>query len=68
MYTDCPAGQYGLCQMWSGDAINTPVLPAAEHFRRHHAFWFPEDGRGEVDNDLVVCLAQERTRSPPTSS
>ena len=21
-------------------------------------YWFPEDGRGEVDNDLVVCLAQ----------
>ncbi len=24
MYTEMPAGQYGLCQMWSGDAINTP--------------------------------------------
>ena len=21
-------------------------------------YWFPEDGRGGVDNDLVVCLAQ----------
>ena len=21
-------------------------------------YWFPPDGRGEVDNDLVVCLAQ----------
>jgi spermidine/putrescine transport system substrate-binding protein len=21
-------------------------------------YWFPEDGKGEVDNDLVVCLAQ----------
>ena len=58
MYTDMPAGQYGLCQMWSGDAINTQYyLPKGKSVDIMR-YWFPEDGRGEVDNDLVVCLAQ----------
>jgi spermidine/putrescine transport system substrate-binding protein len=58
MYTDLPAGQYGLCQMWSGDAINTPYYLPRNTSVDIMRFWFPEDGRGEVDNDLVVCLAQ----------
>ena len=58
MYTDLPAGQYGLCQMWSGDAINTQYyLPKSKSIDIMR-YWFPEDGVGEVDNDLVVCLAQ----------
>ena len=58
MYTDMPAGQYGLCQMWSGDAINTPYyLPTTTPVELMR-FWFPEDGKGGVDNDLAVCLAQ----------
>jgi spermidine/putrescine transport system substrate-binding protein len=58
MYSDLPAGQYGLCQMWSGDAINTQYyLPKSKSIDIMR-YWFPEDGRGEVDNDLVVCLAQ----------
>ena len=58
MYTDLPAGQYGLCQMWSGDAINTQYyLPKGKSVDIMR-YWFPEDGRGEVDNDLVVNLAQ----------
>ena len=58
MYTDLPAGQYGLCQMWSGDAINTPYYLPETTPVEVMRFWFPEDGKGEVDNDLVVCLAQ----------
>ena len=58
MYTELPAGQYGLCQMWSGDAINTQYyLPKGKSVDIMR-YWYPEDGRGEVDNDLVVCLAQ----------
>jgi spermidine/putrescine transport system substrate-binding protein len=58
MYTELPAGQYGLCQMWSGDAINTQYyLPKSKSIDIMR-YWFPEDGVGEVDNDLVVCLAQ----------
>lgn len=56
MYNDLPAGQYGLATMWSGDIINAPYyLPKAvspEVLR----YWFPTDGRGTVDNDLMVLL------------
>jgi spermidine/putrescine transport system substrate-binding protein len=57
MYTDMPAGQYGLAQFWSGDAINMPyyLKGAPPSVLR---YWFPSESRGEVDNDLVVCLAQ----------
>jgi spermidine/putrescine transport system substrate-binding protein len=58
MYTELPAGQYGLCQMWSGDAINTPYYLPKGTSVDIMRYWFPEDGRGGVDNDLVVCLAQ----------
>jgi spermidine/putrescine transport system substrate-binding protein len=58
MYTDMPAGQYGLCQIWSGDAINTPYYLPKSVSPSVMRYWFPPDGKGEVDNDLVVCLAQ----------
>ena len=58
MYTELPAGQYGLCQMWSGDAINLPYYLPKATSSDILRFWFPPDGKGEVDNDLVVCLAQ----------
>jgi spermidine/putrescine transport system substrate-binding protein len=58
MYTELPAGQYGLCQMWSGDAINLPYYLPKKTSTDILRFWFPPDGKGEVDNDLVVCLAQ----------
>jgi spermidine/putrescine transport system substrate-binding protein len=58
MYTELPAAQYGLAQMWSGDAINTPYYLPDKTSPEVLRYWFPEDGRGEVDNDLVVCLAQ----------
>lgn len=58
MYTDMPDGQYGLCQMWSGDAINTPYYLPKSVSPSVMRYWFPPDGKGEVDNDLVVCLAQ----------
>ena len=58
MYTELPAGQYGLAQMWSGDAINLPYYLPRKTSTDVLRYWFPEDGRGEVDNDLVVVLAQ----------
>ena len=58
MYTELPAGQYGLCQIWSGDAINLPYYLPKKTSTDILRYWFPPDGRGEVDNDLVVCLGQ----------
>ncbi|WP_432476453.1 polyamine ABC transporter substrate-binding protein [Nocardioides sp. GXQ0305] len=58
MYTELPAGQYGLSQMWSGDAINLPYYLPKSDSTDILRYWFPPDGKGEVDNDLCVCLAQ----------
>ena len=55
MYSDLPAGAYGQAAMWSGDVVNAAWDGAAppEVFR----YWFPADGKGMVDNDLVVAPA-----------
>src|SRR4051812_35654774 len=56
MYSDMPAGQIGLCQMWSGDVINAqsylPEGVGVDVLR----YWFPQDGKGLVDNDMLVTL------------
>ncbi|WP_099244321.1 spermidine/putrescine ABC transporter substrate-binding protein [Mycobacterium sp. shizuoka-1] len=56
MYSDLPAGQIGVSQMWSGDIINAvnylPEGTGPEILR----YWFPSDGKGLVDNDLIVLL------------
>lgn len=56
MYNDMPAGQIGLAQMWSGDIIAAqgylPDGTGPEVLR----YWFPADGKGLVDNDLMVIL------------
>jgi spermidine/putrescine transport system substrate-binding protein len=58
MYTDMPAGQYGLAQFWSGDAINMPYYLPKNTDPGILRYWAPPHGHGEVDNDLVVCLGQ----------
>ncbi|TGD85547.1 spermidine/putrescine ABC transporter substrate-binding protein [Mycolicibacterium sp. CH28] len=56
MYSDLPAGQISLSQMWSGDIINAvnylPEGTKPDILR----YWFPADGKGLVDNDLIVLL------------
>ena len=56
MYNDLPAGQLGVSQMWSGDIINAqsylPEGTSADILQ----YWFPTDGKGLVDNDLMVVL------------
>ncbi len=56
MYSDLPAGQIGLAQMWSGDIINAqsylPEGVGTDILR----YWFPQDGKGLVDNDMLVTL------------
>jgi spermidine/putrescine transport system substrate-binding protein len=56
MYSQLPAGQLGQCQMWSGDAVNAQYyLPKGTPVSVLR-YWFPQDGRGMVDNDLMVLL------------
>ena len=57
MYTEMPAGQYGLSQIGPGTR-STAVLPAEEDLGRHPAVLVPPRRQGEIDNDLVVCLGQ----------
>ena len=68
MYTDLPAGQIGLSEMWSGDIVNAQYYLPKGQSSDILRYWFPEDGRGMVDNDLMVVLAQDRTRSRRTTS
>ncbi len=58
MYNDLPAGQYGLCQMWSGDVVNAVYYLPKGQSPDVLRYWFPSDGKGMVDNDLMVVLAQ----------
>lgn len=56
MYSDLPAGQISLSQMWSGDIINAQsYLPEGVNVDILR-YWFPADGKGLVDNDLMVSL------------
>lgn len=54
MYSDLPAGLFSLSQMWSGDIINAknflPEGVSPDILR----YWFPADGKGLVENDLMV--------------
>ena len=56
MFSDLPAGLISVAQMWSGDIINAknflPEGVGPDILR----YWFPADGRGLVDNDLMVSL------------
>lgn len=58
MYNDMPAGQYGLCQMWSGDVVNAQYYLEKDASPEVLRYWFPPDGGGMLDNDLMVVLAQ----------
>jgi spermidine/putrescine transport system substrate-binding protein len=60
MYSDLPGGQLGVSQMWSGDIVNAQwYLPKGESVEVLR-YWFPEDGKGLVDNDLMVVLKDGR--------
>jgi spermidine/putrescine transport system substrate-binding protein len=56
MYNDLPAGQVGLCQMWSGDVVNAQYYLPDDTSVEVLQYWFPEDGKGLVDNDLMLVL------------
>jgi spermidine/putrescine transport system substrate-binding protein len=55
-YSELPAGRLGLAQMWSGDIINAQSYLPKETDPRILRYWFPADGKGMVDNDMLVTL------------
>ena len=57
MYNDLPAGQLGITQMWSGDVVNALSYLPKGTSPSVLRYWFPSDGKGMVDNDLMVCLS-----------
>jgi spermidine/putrescine transport system substrate-binding protein len=60
MYNDLPSGQLGISQMWSGDVVNAQYyLPKGQSVDVLR-YWFPEDGMGLVDNDLMMVLSGGR--------
>ena len=67
MYNDLPAGQIGLAQMWSGDIINAQYYMPEGAGPDILRYWFPSDGKGLVDNDMLVMLTrrQEPGARPP---
>jgi len=56
MYNDLPSGQYGISMMWSGDIVNAQYYLPEDVPVDLLRYWFPSDGRGMVDNDLMVLL------------
>lgn len=54
MYTDLPAGLIGLTQMWSDDVIAAKAFLPEGVSPDILRYWFPADGKGLVDNDLMV--------------
>jgi len=61
MYSELPSGQLGISQMWSGDVVNAQYyLPKGQSVDVLR-YWFPEDGMGLVDNDLMMVLTGGRS-------
>ena len=55
-YTDLPEGKLSIAQAWSGDAINMPSYLPSGKSAGILRYWFPADGRGVVNNDLMVVM------------
>jgi spermidine/putrescine transport system substrate-binding protein len=55
-YTDIPSGVVSTSQAWSGDMINALGYLSKGESPDILRYWFPPDGKGEVDNDLMVVL------------
>jgi len=55
-YTDLPEGRTSIAQAWSGDMVSAlnymPKGMTSDVFR----YWFPADGKGMVNNDLMLVL------------
>ena len=55
-YTDLPEGRLDLSQAWSGDLINAVSYLPEGVDPSILRYWFPKDGMGVVNNDVMVSL------------
>lgn len=56
MYSALPAGDFGQCAMWSGDVVNAVYYLPKKTPPSVLDYWYPTDGKGMIDNDLLVVL------------
>lgn len=59
-YSDLPSGRFSIAHCWSGDAVNMPYYLPKGKDPTILRYWFPENGRGLVNNDLAVLLRSGR--------
>lgn len=59
-YTNLPEGKAWVHQMWSGSAIGAQwYLPEGTGVEAL-GYWFPEDGRGVIGNDMIAIPANAK--------
>jgi spermidine/putrescine transport system substrate-binding protein len=59
-YSDLPGGRYGIAHVWSGDAVNMQYYLPKNTDPGILRYWFPKDGHGLVNNDLVAILTTSK--------
>ena len=64
-YSEMPDGKYAVSHTWSGDAVNMPFYLPEDVSPDILRYWFPPDGKGLVNNDIMVIL---RTGKNPVLS
>ncbi len=64
-YSEMPDGRFAVSHTWSGDAVNMPFYLPKDVDPGILRYWFPPDGKGLVNNDLMVVL---RTGKNPVLS
>lgn len=55
-YTDIPEGKLDIAHAWSGDAVNMQSYLPQGTDASILRYWFPSNGSGLVNNDLMVVL------------
>lgn len=55
-YTALPEGKLDVSQMWSGDVVSAQYYLPEGQDPGILRYWFPADGKGVLNNDLMVLL------------
>jgi spermidine/putrescine transport system substrate-binding protein len=55
-YIDLPEGKTWITQAWSGDMVNAQYYMPKGQSADVMRYWFPPDGKGPVNSDLIVLL------------